>query len=41
MNSLFYLFFLLARYFDEVSKDSGHYCFRVDETLKALEMGCN
>ena len=29
----------LARYFDEVSKDSGHYCFGVDETLKALEMG--
>ena len=29
----------LARYFDEVSKDSGQYCFGIDETLKALEMG--
>ncbi len=28
-----------ARYFDEVSKDSGQYCFGIDETLKALEMG--
>jgi len=30
---------LIARYFDEVSKDSGQYCFGIDETLKALEMG--
>ena len=30
---------LISRYFDEVSKDSGQYCFGVDETLKALEMG--
>lgn len=30
---------LIARYFDEVSKDSGQYCFGVEETLKALEMG--
>ena len=32
-------FLFLARYFDEVSRDSGQYCFGVDETLKALEMG--
>ncbi len=31
--------FLLARYFDEVSRDSGQYCFGIEETLKALEMG--
>jgi len=30
---------LIARYFDEVSRDSGQYCFGIDETLKALEMG--
>ncbi|CAF1304889.1 unnamed protein product, partial [Adineta steineri] len=30
---------LISRYFDEVSKDSGQYCFGIDETLKALEMG--
>jgi len=30
---------LIGRYFDEVSRDSGQYCFGVDETLKALEMG--
>jgi hypothetical protein len=32
-------FLFLARYFDEVSRDSGQYCFGIDETLKALEMG--
>ncbi|RWS32014.1 Eukaryotic peptide chain release factor subunit 1-like protein [Leptotrombidium deliense] len=30
---------LIGRYFDEVSQDTGKYCFGVDETLKALEMG--
>ncbi|CAF1610821.1 unnamed protein product [Rotaria socialis] len=30
---------LISRYFDEVSKDSGQYCFGIEETLKALEMG--
>lgn len=30
---------LIGRYFDEVSKDSGQYCFGIEETLKALEMG--
>jgi peptide chain release factor subunit 1 len=30
---------LISRYFDEISKDTGQYCFGVDETLKALESG--
>ncbi|CAF0869157.1 unnamed protein product [Rotaria sordida] len=30
---------VISRYFDEVSKNSNNYCFGVDETLKALEMG--
>ncbi|RWS04248.1 Eukaryotic peptide chain release factor subunit 1-like protein [Dinothrombium tinctorium] len=30
---------LIGRYFDEVSQDTGKYCFGVEETLKALEMG--
>lgn len=30
---------LIGRYFDEISQDTGKYCFGVDETLKALEMG--
>ncbi|CAL8106346.1 unnamed protein product [Calicophoron daubneyi] len=30
---------LIQRYFDEISQDSGRYCFGVDDTLKALEMG--
>jgi peptide chain release factor subunit 1 len=28
-----------GKYFDEISQDSGRYCFGVQETLKALEMG--
>ena len=28
-----------GRYFDEISQDTGKYCFGVDDTLKALEMG--
>jgi len=28
---------LIGRYFEEISKDSGKYCFGVDDTLKALE----
>jgi len=39
MSNLFKKKKLIARYFDEVSKDSGQYCFGIDETLKALEMG--
>lgn len=30
---------LIQRYFDEISQDSGKYCFGVDDTLKALDMG--
>ena len=28
-----------GRYFDEISQDTGKYCFGVDDTLKALELG--
>lgn len=30
---------LIGRYFDEISQDTGKYCFGVVDTLKALEMG--
>ncbi|EIM90258.1 peptide chain release factor eRF/aRF subunit 1 [Stereum hirsutum FP-91666 SS1] len=30
---------LIQKYFDEISLDSGKYCFGVDDTLKALELG--
>jgi len=30
---------LIKGFFDEISIDSGKYCFGVDETMKALEMG--
>lgn len=30
---------LIARYFDEISQDTGKYCFGVDDSLRALEMG--
>jgi len=30
---------LIGKYFDEISVDSGRYCFGVQDTLKALEMG--
>merc|ERR1711887_2116 len=30
---------LIGRYFEEISQDTGKYCFSVDDTLKALEMG--
>ncbi|CAH8511776.1 translation termination factor eRF1 [Schistosoma haematobium] len=30
---------LIQRYFDEISQDSGKYCFGVEDTLKSLEMG--
>lgn len=34
------MFFLSkGRYFDEISQDTGKYCFGVEDTLKALEMG--
>jgi len=30
---------LISRYFDEISHDTGKYCFGIDDTLKALELG--
>ncbi|KAI9142317.1 peptide chain release factor eRF1/aRF1 [Paraphysoderma sedebokerense] len=30
---------LISKYFDEISQDTGKYCFGVDDTLKGLEMG--
>jgi len=30
---------LLQRYMDEISQDTGKYCFMVEDTLKALELG--
>lgn len=30
---------LIGRYFDEISQDTGKYCFGIDDTLKALELG--
>lgn len=33
------LFLITGRYFDEISQDTGKYCFGVEDTLKALEMG--
>lgn len=30
---------LIAKYFDEISQDTGKYCFGVEDTMKALEMG--
>jgi peptide chain release factor subunit 1 len=30
---------LIQRYFDEISMDSGKYCFGIEDTLKALELG--
>jgi peptide chain release factor subunit 1 len=30
---------LLQKYFDEISMDTGKYCFGVDDTFKALELG--
>ncbi|XP_065071092.1 eukaryotic peptide chain release factor subunit 1-like [Rhopilema esculentum] len=30
---------LIGKYFDEISQDTGRYCFGVQDTLKGLEMG--
>jgi peptide chain release factor subunit 1 len=30
---------LIQKYFDEISQDSGKYCFGVEDTLKSLELG--
>lgn len=32
--------FYVGRYFDEISQETGKYCFGVADTLKGLEMGC-
>lgn len=29
----------LGRYFDEISQDTGKFCFGVEDTLRALELG--
>ena len=29
----------MRRYFDEISQDTGKYCFGVDDTLQCLDMG--
>lgn len=31
--------FITGRYFDEISQDTGKYCFGVEDTLRALELG--
>lgn len=30
---------IIKKYFDELSKDSGKYCFGIDDVLKAMDMG--
>ena len=30
---------LIQKYFDEISQDTGRYCFGVEDTLRGLEMG--
>lgn len=30
---------LIQKYFDEISQDTGKYCFGVEDTFKALELG--
>ncbi|KAJ3188031.1 Electron transfer flavoprotein alpha-subunit [Irineochytrium annulatum] len=30
---------LISKYFDEISQDTGKYCFGVEDTLKALDLG--
>ena len=30
---------LIQKYFDEISLDTGKYCYGIDDTLKGLEMG--
>lgn len=38
-TTIYLLFILSGRYFDEISQDTGKYCFGVDDSLKGLEMG--
>jgi len=30
---------LISKYFEEISQDTGKFCFGIDDTLKGLEMG--
>jgi peptide chain release factor subunit 1 len=30
---------LIQKYFDEIAQDTGKYCYGIDDTLKALELG--
>ena len=30
---------LIQKYFDEISQDTGKYCFDIEDTLKGLELG--
>ena len=30
---------LIQKYFDEIALDTGKYCFGIEDTLKALDMG--
>jgi peptide subunit release factor 1 (eRF1) len=30
---------LIQRYFDEISQDTGKYCFGIEDTLKGLDLG--
>lgn len=30
---------LIGKYFDEISTDTGRYCFGIEDSLKALDMG--
>ena len=38
MNSSYY-YLHTGKYFDEISQDTSKYCFGVEDTFKALEMG--
>lgn len=31
---------LISKYFEEISQDTGKFCFGISDTLKGLEMGC-
>ena len=30
---------LIQHYFDEISRDTSKYCFGIEDTMKALELG--
>ena len=39
LKNIFYNFKIKASYFDEISKDTGKYCFGIQDTISALEQG--